>query len=307
MLSNSFLKTYKHDPELKRVVDKVQDLVSTKQIGDILNADYFRGLKEADFLTQAALTLMEEAEILSQLDAFTCPNESCGNTLIEKEQLYCEDCDQYIDFDHARPKCFYKVEKSTTRTSDEVRRDAAYFDTNFVDPITGGTIVGHREVNCVYLRTELAVGPNGKSILHGNEILNLSSGRFQPEYGKNRRSFVYQYELKNRGVYVSNSVNFNGGTNFVGDISQTTNLYGEEVLKKEFSDLMTHMLSTLADNNIKDREIIGILEDGLSSKRDWKSKFQTLNKIVGHMANYSTLLTPFLPKIMSLIEAIPRS
>ena len=102
------------------------------------------------------------------------------------------------------------------------------------------------------------------------------------------------------------NVNITGSHINVGDISQERNEWNytpEQI--NQFESLMVQIQETARRSNVHDARLLNLLEKAIESKADKKTALSTLNQLVGWAADYSTVISPFIPQITAMLIGTP--
>ncbi len=304
---NSCLEICSSDPRLQSPFYKVQDYLSTRAPGDRIMKSDFQGLKASWELLQPVLTVLEEKNILSPQRILICPNSGCRSELEQyHDQIQCEDCDEFFELDECNHEEVLVLIEQPIRSPDTNWNTQSQFKRTLVLIETNQVVYGERDESYIYLPKAYH---NLENLLlrDGSSILRLLSSSFQPEYGNQTRCFAYTYIVQSEGGFMQQqNVNITGSHINVGDISQERNEWNytpEQI--NQFESLMVQIQETARRSNVHDARLLNLLEKAIESKADKKTALSTLNQLVGWAADYSTVISPFIPQITAMLIGTP--
>lgn len=293
------MKTYNLDPNLKGTLTKVQDLLSTKSKDELIEKNFFWGVASGRTQVENVLDQLIEEHHLQVEVIQVCPSFGCESHLIEKDdQLFCEECNCFIEADEVIKADALRVINPPQKTDDSLWDGKSGLKQLFTLD-TGNDVLGERDSDYIYLEKMVATESKTVLLRDGFEVLEIKFSYFQPEYGNQKRAYVYNYKII-KGATVNNQNMHNYGT--VINPSQTIN-QNNGVTSDNLTALLAVMKDLAIQNNITDQKLLSALDEALLAK-DKPTLSTKVNAVIAGAANYVTVFGPVFPQLVETAKNI---
>ncbi len=297
MSSNLFSEISKDDPSEVEALSKAGDFLSTKAIGEKINLNVFRGLRSSWSGITEALSNFQDAGFLKPLSLATCANRECKEIL--DEDLFCEFCEEIFTLEEVEEELYYELVKNVPRSQDDFWRRRTGM-TQELKTENGETSLGDKDNDFIYV--EAMFSDSNEKVVLNNNLYLLSDPTFLPEYGNQPRAYAYKYTKIKMEIIMQNTNNFqnNSGHINIGSINQSN----QQTTDADAVALLKEIKAIAALDTVSNEKLISLLDKSIIENSS-ESYVTTLNKLVGLAADYSAVLSPFLPQILLLLSCYP--